>query len=59
MSVWSIAAAQSGSRPGDITWNISRHLEFILQAASHHIDLLIFPELSLAGYELSLVPTLP
>ncbi|WP_338574759.1 carbon-nitrogen hydrolase family protein [Erwinia billingiae] len=58
MSVWSIAAAQSGSRPGDITWNISRHLEFILQAASHHIDLLIFPELSLTGYELSLVPTL-
>ena len=58
MSVWSIAAAQSGSRPGDIIWNIARHLEFIRQAAVHHIDLLIFPELSLTGYELNAMPQL-
>ncbi|KGT86554.1 amidohydrolase [Erwinia typographi] len=58
MSVWSIAAAQSGSRPGDIAWNITHHLEFIAQAAAHHVDLMIFPELSLTGYELALVPQL-
>lgn len=58
MSVWSIAAAQSGSRPGDLAWNIARHLEFIRQAALHHVDLLIFPELSLTGYELDRVTEL-
>lgn len=58
MSVWSIAAAQSGSRPGDLAWNISRHLDFIRQAAVHHVDLLIFPELSLTGYELDRVTEL-
>lgn len=54
MSVWSVAAAQSGSRPGEIKWNISRHLEFIHQAAEHHVNVLVFPELSLTGYELAL-----
>ncbi|MCX8956208.1 carbon-nitrogen hydrolase family protein [Erwinia psidii] len=54
MSVWSVAAAQSGSRPGDIDWNISRHLEFIHQAAEHQVNVLVFPELSLTGYELAL-----
>ncbi|WP_338567339.1 carbon-nitrogen hydrolase family protein [Erwinia sp. E_sp_B01_3] len=58
MSVWSIAAAQSGSRQGDIPWNIARHLDFIRQAAVHHVDLLIFPELSLTGYELTGTPEL-
>lgn len=58
MSVWSIAAAQSGSRSGDIDWNISRHLDFVEQAAEHSVDLLIFPELSLTGYELALAPSL-
>lgn len=58
MSVWSVAAAQSGSRPGDIDWNISRHLEFIHQAAEHHVNVLIFPELSLTGYELTLAQQL-
>lgn len=53
MSDWSVAAAQSGSRPGDITWNIRHHLEFIRMAALHRIDLLLFPELSLTGYTLS------
>ncbi|WP_345827805.1 carbon-nitrogen hydrolase family protein [Erwinia sp. HDF1-3R] len=58
MSVWSIAAAQSGSRPGQTEWNISRHLEFIHQAARLNVDVLIFPELSLTGYELALAATL-
>lgn len=52
MSGWNVAAAQSGSRPGDITWNIQHHFEFIRHAASLRVDLLLFPELSLTGYEL-------
>jgi len=58
MSSWTIAAAQSGSRPGDIAWNIQHHLEFIQQAALLHVDLLMFPELSLTGYELPLMAEL-
>jgi len=58
MSVWSIAAAQSGSRAGDIAWNIKRHLEFVEQAALHQVDLLMFPELSITGYELALASEL-
>ncbi|MCW1876505.1 carbon-nitrogen hydrolase family protein [Erwinia sp. INIA-01] len=58
MSGWNVAAAQSGSRPGDITWNIQHHLEFVRLAASRHVDLLMFPELSLTGYELPLMAEL-
>ncbi|WP_034915372.1 carbon-nitrogen hydrolase family protein [Erwinia sp. 9145] len=58
MPTWSIAAAQYGARPGDIDWNISHHLEFIRCAAEHRVDLLVFPELSLTGYELALAPQL-
>ncbi|WP_338505254.1 carbon-nitrogen hydrolase family protein [Erwinia aphidicola] len=58
MSSWTIAAAQSGSRPGDIAWNLQHHLEFVRYAAVHHVDLLMFPELSLTGYELPLMAKL-
>jgi len=58
MSVWSIAAAQSGSRPGEVEWNIERHLAFVRQAAEHQVDLLLFPELSITGYELALASEL-
>ncbi|OON40523.1 carbon-nitrogen hydrolase family protein [Izhakiella australiensis] len=52
MSFWRIAAAQSGSKPGELEWNIAHHLAFIRQAADREVDLLLFPELSLTGYEL-------
>ncbi|WP_380177648.1 carbon-nitrogen hydrolase family protein [Kalamiella sp. sgz302252] len=58
MSVWSIAAAQSGSRPGNIAANIEHHLSFVRQAAEHQVDFLMFPELSLTGYELALASEL-
>ncbi|KAB8307887.1 hypothetical protein EH228_14370 [Erwinia endophytica] len=58
MSVWSVAAAQSGSRAGEIDWNISHHMDFIQQAAELQVDVLIFPELSLSGYELAFSPAL-
>lgn len=52
MSHWSVAAAQYASLARDIDGNISHHLTFIQQAASQQVDLLLFPELSLSGYEL-------
>jgi predicted amidohydrolase len=49
-----LAAAQSGSVAGDIAANVERHLRFSAIAADLGAQLLIFPELSLTGYELSL-----
>jgi predicted amidohydrolase len=46
-----IAAAQSISVPGDIPLNIARHLQFAALGAEHGARLLVFPELSLTGYE--------
>ena len=49
-----IAAAQSTSVPGDISANVARHLRFGTMAAERGAQLLVFPELSLTGYELSI-----
>ncbi len=49
-----LAAAQSASLPGDIPENVARHLHFATIAADHGVRLLVFPELSLTGYELGL-----
>ncbi|MGA2181708.1 MAG: carbon-nitrogen hydrolase family protein [Bryobacteraceae bacterium] len=46
-----IAAAQSASLPGDIAANLAHHLRFAVAAADHGVRLLVFPELSLTGYE--------
>jgi predicted amidohydrolase len=51
-----LAAAQSASRPGDLRWNVANHLRFCRAAAGQGVDLLVFPELSLTGYELALAP---
>lgn len=55
MSSIRIAAAQSISVAGNIAANVRMHMEFI--AAAHHakVNLLVFPELSLCGYELPLL----
>jgi len=50
-----IAAAQSPSIPGDIDANVGIHLRFIAAARSEGVQLLVFPELSLCGYELPLL----
>jgi predicted amidohydrolase len=47
-----IAAAQSISLAGNIAANVQTHIKFIAAARQAHVDLLIFPELSLCGYEL-------
>ena len=53
-----VAAAQSASERGDLDKNISEHLRLIGVAASAGVDLIVFPELSLTGYELDLASAL-
>lgn len=48
-----IAAAQSTSVPGEISRNVAHHLRFGTTAAERGAQLLVFPELSLTGYELT------
>ncbi len=49
-----LAAAQIGSSPGDVQCNLDRHLHFCRAAAELGTNLIVFPELSLIGYELDL-----
>lgn len=51
MSTLTIAAAQATSIAGDLAANIARHMRFIEAAAGQGVQLLVFPELSLTGYE--------
>ena len=46
-----IAAAQSTSVRGNVSQNVARHLRFGAVAAGCGAQLLVFPELSLTGYE--------
>jgi len=50
-----IAAAQSPSIAGDVEANVLIHLRFIEAARAEGVELLLFPELSLCGYELPLL----
>ncbi|MBT2370480.1 carbon-nitrogen hydrolase family protein [Pseudomonas fluorescens] len=58
MTAVTLAAAQSISIAGDVPANIARHLVFMRVAAEQGVQLLVFPELSLTGYEPSLAATL-
>lgn len=49
-----IAAAQSVSAAGDIEANVQRHLAFMRVAIEQGVGFLVFPELSLTGYERAL-----
>lgn len=46
-----VAAAQSPSVAGDVERNVSIHLAFVRAAAYERVQVLVFPELSLTGYE--------
>lgn len=46
-----ICVAQTRSVAGNIERNVARHREFVETAVSHRANLIIFPELSLTGYE--------
>jgi NAD+ synthase (glutamine-hydrolysing) len=52
-----VALAQIAPRLGDVRANLARHLEITDQARAAGADLVVFPELSLTGYDLQdLVP---
>jgi len=51
MSMFTVAASQSLSIAGDLAANLARHLRFMAVAAEQGVELLVFPELSLTGYE--------
>ena len=46
-----LAAAQCSAVAGDIAANAGRHLDFIDAAHRQGVNILVFPELSLTGYE--------
>lgn len=54
MTAFALAAAQTIAIAGDIPANLQRHLAFMHVAAEHGVQVLVFPELSLTGYEPSL-----
>lgn len=54
----SIAVAQTVPRRGDVRANLEQHLELARLAAQHSAQVVVFPELSLTGYELDLGPEL-
>ena len=54
MTALTLAVAQSISIAGDVPANIQRHLAFMRAAAEQGVQLLVFAELSLTGYEPSL-----
>lgn len=45
-----VAAAQIEPKPYDVHGNLEKHLEWIDKARAEQVDLLVFPELSLTGY---------
>ncbi len=51
MKNFKIAAAQSGSVKGESGKNVDIHLRFIEEGQKAGVDVMIFPELSLTGYE--------
>jgi predicted amidohydrolase len=51
MSPFTIAAAQSSSIKGAISQNVRRHAELVMTAREQQADVVVFPELSLTGYE--------
>ena len=53
-----ICLAQSRAVTGNIEQNIERHRVFVETAVSHQANLIIFPELSLTGYEPTLAQAL-
>lgn len=58
MSSFTLAAAQSCAVPCDVDANIRQHLQLVQAAARHGVQWLVFPELSLTGYELPHLPSL-
>ena len=47
-----VGLAQMQPKIGDVTANLQTHFDYIDAARKQNVDLLIFPELSLTGYNL-------
>ena len=58
MSPVTFAAAQCAIRAGDISANLALHMQFMQHAREHGVGFLLFPELSLTGYEPTLAKNL-
>ena len=54
----SLAAAQTIPIRGDVEANLAEHVRLVHVAAKEHAEVLVFPELSLTGYELDLADEL-
>ncbi|HUG53495.1 MAG TPA: carbon-nitrogen hydrolase family protein [Vicinamibacteria bacterium] len=54
MRARSVAAAQTIPRRGDVVANVEQHVRLARVAAGEQAPLVVFPELSLTGYELDL-----
>jgi predicted amidohydrolase len=52
-----IAVAQTVPIRGDVDANIEQHLRLIRVAAQEQAQVLVFPELSLTGYEVDIAPS--
>jgi predicted amidohydrolase len=52
ISTLTVGLAQTDVRLGAVEANLRRHLEWIEEARSQGVELLVFPELSLTGYRL-------
>ena len=54
-----VGLAQMAPKLGDLRSNLDQHLALVEQARAQGVDLLVFPELSLTGYQvMDLVPEL-
>jgi predicted amidohydrolase len=52
-----VGLAQIYPKIGDVRGNLNKHLEYVERATDANVDLLVFPELSLTGYQVQdLVP---
>ena len=57
MGEFKVAAAQVASVRGDLARNLRTHVAAVLAAAERGVSVLVFPELSLTGYEPDLAAT--
>lgn len=55
---YTIASAQYSAKRGDIAANLDTHLRMTERAAASGVNFLVFPELSLTGYEMDLAEEL-
>lgn len=58
MNNFKLAMAQIGSEKGNVVANIHSHIQALKYAAQHQVSLVVFPELSLTGYEPELAESL-